>query len=124
MAKKCLLVMLLLCILGSSSIWADASGAALAGSVVGMGLGLVLVPMMLFDEPSDLDVLIYTTGGAFMLGGLIWFIFELMDDSSSGSGSYSYYGSNSSKIKNNPVLKHLSFGVLPDKTYIGAKFQF
>jgi hypothetical protein len=123
MAKKCLLVMLLLCILGSNSLWADTFGATLAGSVCVMGLGLVLVPT-LWPSDSYVDVLCYSVGGAFMLGGLIWFIFELMDDSSSGSGSYSNYGSNSSQIKNNPVFEHLSFEVLPNKTYIGAKFQF
>ena len=136
MKTKILTIFLVLFFWGNSLSW-SLDDAAYWGTIMGTGAVLMLTPPIisyLTDEPASVttNALCFGFGGAFILGGLIWMIIDIVDDNS--SGSYSSGGGSSgdwrdvedfsSRRKINPIIRHFSFGVLPDKVYIGANFKF
>ena len=132
MARKVLLILFLFCILGNSGLWAEVWEDGLW--YMGSGVVALLLPSMLSSvgEDEGLSLLCYICGGVATAGGLIGFVGGLMDIGSSSSSSRSRppAGSElpiddfSSRRKINPIIKHLSIGVLPNKVFVGANFRF
>jgi hypothetical protein len=116
MVKKCFLVLLLLIICGSSSIWADHMlGYTIGIPLASLGGGLLAANYIIPEEPDSL-----TTGICALLltGGLVWFFLDLFTHPT----DYAMNPSSSGEIPS--IVNHISFGVLPNKVYIGAKFKF
>lgn len=124
MAKKCFAALLMICILGSGSLFADNEG--LKGTLIGSGAGMCFVPLIIGS--SDMDLLWYITGGTCVLIGLIWCIADAGSGSSSSSGGEDYPSDEDvadfavKKIK--PILEHVSLGAGPGRVYLGVNFRF
>ena len=126
MAKKFLLVLLLFSILGGSSLWAW-ENPEFQGTLIGLGISFMLLPWLMDSDDYGSNVAAYTAGGLFIGGGLLWMILDIAltaDSGSSGGGGDRLDIEDFSSKKINPVIKHLSIGVLPNKVFIGANFQF
>jgi hypothetical protein len=117
MFKRVLLVLLLLVIVGSSNLLADhIMGYTVGGAVIGVGLCFIITPILLF--PDDPAIGMYVAGGALIVGGLSWLLWDLFTHPSR-------YASNSSSSEIIPAfVKHISIGVMPNKTFIGVNFKF
>jgi len=134
MVRKVLLILFLFCILGNSGLRAsDNSGYQAA--IIGAGVVLILLPALSAEpnvEPTDTEILLYTMGGGFIGIGVIWMLIDIADSGSSGgssggsgsSGGWEDVEDFSFRRKIRPILEHLSFGVLPNKVFIGANFRF
>ena len=126
MAKKVLLVLLLLCFLGSSNLWAW-EYPEWQGTLIGAGIMFIALPWIFDSTDTVTNALCYTGGGLLIGGGLLWMILDILSEdsgSSGGRGGDSMDVEDFSSKKINPIIKHLSIGVLPNKLFIGANFQF
>ncbi|MCL2443195.1 MAG: hypothetical protein FWD13_06990 [Treponema sp.] len=111
-----LMLVIFLFVSVSDKIWAmNETDAILGGSLMLGGLTLMLVPII-FNEGGEwgaFDYLAVGVGGAAMIGGLIWFIFALLDDNN-------YYAQGS----NNSIIRHVRFDITPTgRMYFGVRFR-
>jgi len=139
MKVKILTIFLVLFFLGNCFTW-SLDDAAYWGTIMGTGVVLMLVPPItsyVFEEPADVttNALCFSFGGAFILGGLIWMLIDIVDDDSGGSYSSGSSGEGSSggwrdvedfsfRRKKNPLRENLSFAIIPNGFYIGANFRY
>ena len=139
MAKKGLLILLLFCVFGSSSIWAWDYPEA-QGTLIGGGIGFMLLPWMMDSDDGSINAIAYVFGGVFIAGGLIWMILDIASDSGDSYSSGSGRGRDDSRVPDAPedfssqnrirksnvrsLLKHFSFGTNGKATHVGLSFRY
>jgi hypothetical protein len=111
MKKKIAVLLVLLCIGGNVWAW---DYPEQEGTVIGTGIGIMLIPLILDDGDGSLNWC-YWVGGGVSLLGIIWMIADI------AGGSDSSYAQ---AVEDNPVLQHVSFAATGKKTYVGVQWRF
>jgi hypothetical protein len=119
MLKKYLIIVLLLCILGSNSLWANhIFGYTIGIPVAVLGAGVVVADYIIETPPNQA---VFLVGALLMAGGFSWALYDMFTHPKPDEiGTVNY----SSQRKMNPIAEHLSFGIMPKQVYIGARFKF
>lgn len=123
MAKKLTLTVLLLCIIGSSSIWAWDYPEE-QGTLIGTGIGLLLLPMIMGSD--DTDVICYTVGGIFIGVGVLWMILDISLTADAGQNPDGIYlaSGKTESISISDILRHTFVGYARDKFSLGFWYSY
>jgi hypothetical protein len=120
--KKVIVLIVLICFCCSSLFANDFWGFGSKGAsffmdsvFLAIGTAFVLWPYLDPKETEIYNYVLYGVGGSFAVIGLIGLIYDTVSDDSD------YYAK---AVKENPILRIVSFGTNGKKTYIGAKFSF
>jgi hypothetical protein len=124
MFKKYFIIVFLLYIAGSGNLWADhIYGYTLGIPTAVLGCGVVGANYYLLDTPSGY---VYGLGALLAVGGLAWLLYDMLTHP--GPDEDNVYEDNTadyfSQRKINPIIEHLSFGIIPNQVYIGVRFKF
>ena len=125
MAKKFTLTLLLLCIIGSSSIWAWDYPEA-QGTLVGTGIGLLLLPMVMDSEDPDANATAYTVGAIFIGVGVLWMILDISLTADAGQNPDGIYlaSGKTESISVPDILRHVFVGCAKDKFSLGFWYSY
>jgi hypothetical protein len=120
MVKKYFIIVLLLCILGSGGLWANhIYGYTIGIPVAVLGSGIAIANFVISDGEPSKPVMV--ASALLVVSGFSWALYDMLTHPKPDEDNVSNY---SSHRKMNPIAEHLSFAVMPNRVYVGARLKF